>query len=220
MVPIVQFFYYAQFDAIDAAAVPAAVERISQWLAAFATRNFVVEVFNEKCGDKPVTPLGLTIAEMIEMVHNASTGRKLLVSASCGGGGLPAPAVVAAADYVLVHGNGQQPGGITSMIEKIKAMPAFAADPKPIVFNEDDHGHLAAGSGDSNLAAAVESGASWGFLCCCDSTVQGDYSTGFQCPPVNWAEGKCLSGGKGAPMPDGSKADFAAALRHYSSTEL
>ena len=63
----------------------------------------------------------------------------------------------------------------------------------------------------------TQSGASWGFLCCCDGTVQGDYSTGFQCPPVNWADGKCLGGSHGAPLPNASKADFGAALKRYSA---
>ena len=180
-----------------------------------------MEVFNEKCSDTPVTSLGLTVADMIGIVHNvsAAAGRTILTSASCGGGGIPSPSVVAAADFVLVHGNGRQPSGITHMLKTLKSMPAYAAHPKPIVFNEDDHGHLAAGSGDSNMAAAIDGGASWGFLCCCDGKVQGDYSTGFQCPPVNWAEGKCLSGSKGVPMPNASKADFKDALKRYS-TEL
>lgn len=42
MVPIVQFFYYAQFGAIEAAALPAAVTTISKWLAALPNKNFLV----------------------------------------------------------------------------------------------------------------------------------------------------------------------------------
>lgn len=217
MVPIVQYFYYAQFSKIEPAAVPAAATAISQWLAAMPLRNFLVEVFNEKCSDKPVTPLGLTIANLIDIVHNASDASRrakgvapLLVSASCGGGGIPSPEVVAASDFVLLHGNGQTPEKVEEMVANVRAMPAFIADPKPIVFNEDDHGHLVGEDEDaeksavprSNLAAAVGANASWGFLCCCDGAVQGDYSTGFQCPPVNWAAvGACLSGPHGNEMP-------------------
>lgn len=144
-------------------------------------------MFNEKCDDKPITPLGLTgergtqcshmtqdtsqpcaamdpcartavssaaashlvvfdvlaalfaVTDLIGIVHNTSTaaGRKLLASTSCGGGGIPSPTVLSASDFVLVHGNGQQPAGITRMIDTLKAMPAFQAGPKPIVFNED-----------------------------------------------------------------------------------
>lgn len=217
MVPIVQYFYNAQFSKIEPAAVPAATTAISQWLAALPLRNFLVEVFNEKCSDEPVTPLGLTIANLIDIVHNASESSTrvngaapLLVSASCGGGGIPSPEVVATSDFVLLHGNGQTPEKVQEMVANVRAMPAFIADPKPIVFNEDDHGHLV-GEDEaaeenavphSNLAAAVGANASWGFLCCCDGAVQGDYSTGFQCPPVNWATvGACLSGPHGTRMP-------------------
>ena len=216
LVPIVQFFYHAQFPNIAAAAVPAAVVTMTKWLAALPLQNFLVEVFNEKCGDKPITSLGLTIADLIGIVHNTSE-HKILTSASCGGGGIPSPSVVSAADFVLLHGNGQQPAGIRHMLKTVKSMPAFTANPKPIVFNEDDHGNLAAGSGDSNMGAAIDGEASWGFLCCCSGKVQGDYSTGFQCPPVNWAAaGKCLGGSKGDPMPYASKTDFKDALQRYS----
>ena len=46
-----------------------------------------MEVFNEKCSDTPVTSLGLTVADMIGIVHNvsAAAGRTILTSASCGG---------------------------------------------------------------------------------------------------------------------------------------
>ena len=179
--PTVQWFYYAQFASIAPAAVPAAATAITQWLAALPLSNFLVEVFNEKCGDEQITPLGLTVADLIGIVHNASAaarqrqGRgRLLASASCGGGGIPSPSIVAAADFVLLHGNGQTPAKITKMVETVQAMPAFAAAPKPIVFNEDDHGHLAPeqgggrgrgrdGAPGSNMAAAVAANTSGGF---------------------------------------------------------
>jgi hypothetical protein len=49
---------------------------------------------------------------------------------------------MAASDFVLVHGNGQQPAGITGLVGRVRAMPSYLAKPKPIVFNEDDHGGL------------------------------------------------------------------------------
>ena len=71
------------------------------------------------------------------------------------------------------------------MAGKVRAMPSWQVRPTPVVFNEDDHGNLLARSPTgSNLEAAIAANASWGFLCCCDAKVQGDYSTGYQCPPV------------------------------------
>jgi hypothetical protein len=171
MVVIVQWFYYAQFALLEPAAVPAAATAITEWLAALPLSNFLIEVYNEQCGDKPITPLGLTIVDLIGIVHNASATRrqrqglgKLMASASCGGGGIPSPAVVGAADFVLLHGNGQTPAKVAKMVATVRSMPVFAAAPKPIVFNEDDHGHLAQNDHESaprsNLAAAVGANAS------------------------------------------------------------
>lgn len=228
MVPIVQFFYAAQFSQV-AANVDHAVTEVTHWLLGTGHRNFIVEVFNEKCDAE--------IARLVDLVHNISKvcpfrlkhcsplsqehGQPLLTGSSCLGGRQPSAEIVKAADFILLHGNGQQPEGITELIAKVRAMPEYQANPKPIVFNEDDHGHMTGtiGPTTSNLGAAVGSNSSWGFLCCCDGKVQGDYNTGYQCPPVNWGtKGPCLSGSKGLPMPQGSKEDFFAATAELSKS--
>ena len=52
MVPIVQFFYYAQFPNIDESAVPGAVASISKWLVALPLQNFLVEVWAPEFGGR------------------------------------------------------------------------------------------------------------------------------------------------------------------------
>ena len=57
-----------------------------------------------------------------------------------------APKVVVVSDFVLIHGNGEEPAGITKLVNKVRAMPSWQGKPMPIVFNEDDHGNLLTGS--------------------------------------------------------------------------
>ena len=216
MVVIVQFFYSYQFTQLSEAAQTAAVSQITLFLLGTALQNFVIDAFNERCNAED--------AGRITAIHAlaAEHDRKLLVASSCPGGQhTPAPEVVAASDFVLIHGNGAQPAGITRLVGKVRAMESWQAKPMPIVFNEDDHGNLLARSPTgSNLEAAIAANASWGFLCCCDAKVQGDYSTGYQCPPVDWriaGGGLCLSGPQGAPMANGSKADWGTALQRITA---
>eukprot|EP00040_Diaphanoeca_grandis_P030202 m.178133 g.178133 ORF g.178133 m.178133 type:complete len:386 (-) comp31926_c1_seq1:304-1461(-) len=214
MVIIVQYFYYAQFSNLDAGADVVAIEQATSWLLFSGYSNFVVEVFNEKCTDVQ--------AGYVDQVHTLARkfGKPLLVSSSCGGGGMPSPALVTAADFVLLHGNGHTPVEIAGMIAKVKAMPEWIAKPTPIVFNEDDHGFFNNGIGpESNLASAVAHHASWGFLCCCNGTTDGGVShyvdsVGYQCPPVNWGlKGECLSGPRGSIEPNMTKQAWFEATK-------
>ena len=98
-------------------------------------------------------------AEMIVRLKQAHAG--FLYSTSGGGAdvkrnrGMPSPALVEADDYVLIHGNGLRPAGVEAAIKAIRAMPAWQADPKPIVINEDS-------PAVPNLEAAWQNGCSWG----------------------------------------------------------
>ena len=75
----------------------------------------------------------------------------MLVSTSYGGGGLPSQAMIDAADYILLHGNGQGPDDICRMVETVRGQTG-----KPIIFNQDS-------VSVDNMVAAWESGASWGY---------------------------------------------------------
>jgi hypothetical protein len=204
MIVIVQYFYSYQFAALKEP--EKAVDAVTKWLLQTGRNNFLIEVFNERCD--------ATQARYIDQVHaiGAAAGRTLLASVSCGGGGMPADEVIASADFVLLHGNGQSPASVRALVDKVRAADTYT--PKPVVFNEDDHGHF---GGDSNLAAAVSSRASWGFLCCCKADTPATHyarSSGYQCPPVNWGlEGECLSGSGGKHEPNMTKGEFFAATR-------
>ena len=55
----------------------------------------------------------------------------------------------------MIHGNGLRPAGVEAAIVAIRAMPAWQANPKPIVINEDS-------PAVPNLEAAWRNGCSWG----------------------------------------------------------
>jgi hypothetical protein len=112
------------------------------------------------------------------------------------GRGMPTPALVEAADYVLIHGNGTRPPQLGAAIRAIQAMPVYQQNPKPILINEDS-------PAVPNLDAAWRNGASWGYY---DQGFEGqgddpyeryqprprwntgpfEELNGFQTPPVNW----------------------------------
>ena len=46
---------------------------------------------------------------------------------------MPSPALIEANDYVLIHGNGLRPSQVEAAIKAVCAMPAWQANPKPIV---------------------------------------------------------------------------------------
>lgn len=217
MVAIVQYFYNTQYVKMSAAAQSGAVTQITQWLLHTGLRNFVIDAFNERCGSA-----GEDAARLRAIRAMAP---HFLLSSSCPGGDrLPDPDVLAASDFVLLHGNGDSPLGIAKKLETVRSMAGWSSKPRPIVFNEDDHGNLTSTSATgSNLQAALDNRASWGFLCCCTRKVQGDYSTGFQCPPVDWrinGGGQCLSGPQGKLMTHGSKSDWGETLRRISKPKL
>jgi hypothetical protein len=215
MVSIVQYFYYEQYPIVGDAARDAAVTRATEWLAQTGYKNIVVDLFNEKCESE--------WASSVHRVKEVSqqNGNRILVGTSCLGGHLPASEVVDASDFILLHGNGQSTDGLRKLVSSVRDMESFKQSPKPVVFNEDDHGGFHEGD-DSNFQAALDGQASWGFLCCCSDAVQGDYSTGFQCPPVDWrmsGSGQCLSGAQGDAMLHGSKAEFADMLRRVTKPQ-
>eukprot|EP00039_Didymoeca_costata_P025227 m.12660 g.12660 ORF g.12660 m.12660 type:complete len:367 (+) comp4705_c0_seq1:119-1219(+) len=219
MVPIVQYFYYYQYSSINSDKQNVAVQSATEFLLQTGYKNFIIDAFNERCGAED--------APRISLIKNISKaqGRKLLVSTSCGGRGTPDPAVMEVADFVLMHGNGNSLQDFESKINAVKAMPEYKSNPVPIMFNEDDSGKFTTTDPNgSHLNIATTNNASWGFLCCCDGNVQGDYSTGYQCPPVDWrigsGQGKCLSGPKGNLLPNASKVDFGMALKRITKDDL
>ena len=185
MVVILGYFYFGQDQRLrDEAAVVRATDEATKWLLAGGWRNVLVEVNNEcnvKAYDHEILKPA-RVHELILRVRNAERdGRRLLVSTSYGGGGIPQENVVRASDFLLLHGNGvTNSARITEMVKQTRAVPGYR--PMPIVFNEDDHEKFDQPA--NNFAAALAARTSWGWF---DYRRKGEAGEeGYQSPPVNW----------------------------------
>lgn len=184
MAPMIGIFYFGQEPRLESeAAILNAVDQFTDWLLESGFRNVLVEVSNE-C-DIPSYRHGIIkparAEELIRRIQHRSKG-KLLVSTSFSGGSLPTEAVIAQADYILLHGNGiGEPEKIGGMVRAVRTSPAYRG--QPIVFNEDDHYDFE--KPKNNFLAAVNEYASWGFF---DYRMKGEgFSEGYQSVPVDWA---------------------------------
>jgi hypothetical protein len=183
MVPIVGYYYFGQDERLkDEAAVKNGVQKATEWLFSRGYRNLLIEVNNE-CNvaryDHDILKPP-RVHELIEMVKAMkSGGRRFLVGTSYGGGAIPTPNVVAASDFLLLHGNGvTDPNRIAEMVVQTRAVPGYRK--MPILFNEDDHFDFDKPS--NNMMKAVGEYASWGYF----DPGKSDYQDGYQSPPVNW----------------------------------
>jgi hypothetical protein len=185
MIAIVGYFYFGQDQRLDDdAAVRRAVTNATQWLLAQGYRHVLVEVANECDNRSYEQPLiqAARIHELIGLVKSTSgKGRGLPVSASFNGGTVPHANVVAAADFLLLHGNGvADPNGIGRMVQETRKVAGYR--PMPILFNEDDHFDF--DKPRNNFIAAVGEYASWGYF---DFRMKGEgFDDGYQSVPVNW----------------------------------
>jgi hypothetical protein len=182
MAVILGIFYFGQDERLrDETAVRRAVTMATEYVLGSGWRNVLLEINNE-CNvlyDHAILQPDRVHELILEAKSIVKDGRRLLVSTSYGGGTIPGEDVARAADFLLIHGNGvDDPGRIAAMVRETRAVPGCGN--KPILFNEDDH--YGFDRPVSNLSAAIEAGASWGYY------DQGDnnYRDGFQSPPVNW----------------------------------
>ncbi len=205
MVAMVGLFYWTQMLKMDGeeAIWRAAGEALS-FLEGTGRRNILVELANEVDVVVRRTPYAIFGWDRVhEMIARLRADHPTLLYSTSGGGanvetgsGMPSAAAVAESDYVLLHGNGTRPPQLAAAIQAVRAMPAYKANPKPIVINEDS-------PAVPNLDAAWRSGASWGYY---DQGFEGqaddpyvhyaprprssegpfDALNGFQTPPVNW----------------------------------
>jgi hypothetical protein len=103
------------------------------------------------------------------------------VSTSFKGGVVPPEHLMAASDYILLHGNRvDHPDGIRAQVAATRASSAYRG--QPIFFNEDDHYDFEAP--DNNFAAAVEGGVGWGFFDY--RRLREGFVEGYQSLPVDW----------------------------------
>jgi hypothetical protein len=184
MVVILGLFYFGQDERLrDEQAVVRAVDHAAAWVLDRGYGNVLIEINNE-CNVRYDHP-GLQPARVHELITRVKSttrrGRRLLVSTSYGGNTLPGAEVLAASDFVLLHGNGvSNPDRIAEMVRQTRQMPAFA--PKPILFNEDDHYGFE--KPWNNFVAATSEHASWGFF---DFRRKGEaFDEGYQSVPVVW----------------------------------
>ena len=185
MVVILGYFYFGQDQRLkDDEAVRRGVRAATEWLHNGRYRNVLVEIANEcdnRAYDRPLLRAG-SVHELIDLVKSiARDGYRYPVSVSFNGGSIPTPSVVAAADFLLMHGNGvSDPDRIAAMVADARAVQGYRR--MPVLFNEDDHFDF--DKPRNNCAAAVGAYASWGYF---DYRMAGEgFDEGYQSVPVNW----------------------------------
>ncbi len=205
MAVIVGLFYWVSIGRMAGdEAIWRAARNALDWLACTSHRNLLIEVANEvdvvydRTGCEMFRPSRVheTVARLKEL-HP-----EMLISASGGGAnvssgrGMPSGHLVAASDYVLLHGNGTRPPQLAEAIRAVRDLPEYRRHPKPVLINEDS-------PAVPNLDAAWRNYASWGYY---DQGFAGQADdpyvpyasrprwadqpladlSGFQTPPVNW----------------------------------
>ncbi len=190
MVPIVGYFYFGQDQRLaDEQSVIRAVDNATDWLLDCEYANLLIEVGNEvdhRKYDHAILRAD-RCHELIERVQRRSQGKvatpkgRLLVSTSLCGGVVPPENLVAASDFLLLHGNGVgEQDRIREMVDQTRQVNGYHG--QPILFNEDDHFDFEAE--DNNLLAALDRHASWGYF---DYRMTGEgHDSGYQSVPVNW----------------------------------
>jgi hypothetical protein len=182
MVAIVGVYYWGQDQRLkDEESVKRGIDNTVDWIFENGWRNVMIEINNE-CDVyyehdilKPDR-----VSELIDRVKKIShNGRRLLVSTSFSGGVVPPENVVRSADYILIHGNGvKNPEIIVAMVRKTRKIPGY--QPKPVVFNEDDHYDFEKPM--NNFVAALSEYSSWGYF----DMGKNNYADGYQSVPANW----------------------------------
>ena len=169
MVAFVTLFYQGQDQRIaNEAGVIRAVDQATDFILANAYTNVVVEIANE-AGHPGFNHAILSPSRIGELIDRVQA-RGLLAGTSLGGGVLPSTELANTSDLVLLHGNGQSPDSIRSMVQTMRSRTS-----KPIVFNEDS-------TSIANMDAATAAGSSWGYY----DQGTNNYRDGFQSPPINW----------------------------------
>lgn len=182
MVAILGIFYFGQDQRLENEdAVIRAVDETVDWILDRGYTHVLIEVNNEcnvRYDHAILQPK--RVHELIERIQKRTRdGQRLLVSTSYGGGKVCEENVVRTADFLLMHGNGvSDPKRIAQMVAQVKKVPGY--QPKPILFNEDDHFDFDKPS--NNMVEALGAYVSWGYF----DPGQSNYQDGYQCPPVKW----------------------------------
>ncbi len=192
MVVILGLFYFGQDERLtDEAAVIAATDNACNWLCENGYTNVIIEIANEvnvpKYEHEILCPP--RVHELIERVQQRTEG-KLLAGTSMAGNSIPPGNIIAASDFLLLHGNGVgakctergkgNPDRIREMVDTCRANSAYRG--QPILFNEDDHFDF--DDADNNMIGAVSRYAGWGLFDW--RWPDEDFDHGYQSMPCNW----------------------------------
>jgi hypothetical protein len=174
MVAILGYFYFGQDKRLSSeTAIRNAVTNATQWVLTQGYTNVMIEICNESGNYHYAILQPKRVSELISAVQLQSNnfGHRLLVSVSLLPGRVPPRNITSIEDFILLHGNGISPSGITKYVNTVRSLGTN----KPIIFNEDS-------TSTGNLSAAINDHASWGYY---DAGVN-NYVDGFQSPPTNW----------------------------------
>lgn len=193
MVVILGLFYFGEDQNLtDDNAVRNAIKNAINWVLDKGYTHVIIEINNE-CSVAAYDHEILKCERVHELIHLAKSiqrqGRSLYVSTSLAGGHVPTDNIVAASDFILIHGNGvQDHKRITEISEEIRRKNVYS--PKPLVNNEDDIPWRNPNQGweekGNNFVASVQSYTGWGFF---DFRLPEEnelYNQGYQSIPVNW----------------------------------
>jgi hypothetical protein len=191
MVVCLGYFYFGQDERLtDEDAIKTAVDNATHWVLERGYTNVLIEINNE--ADVPKYEHEILCPPRVhELIERAKAiemnGRRLLVGTSFTRRMVPTDAVIAASDYILLHGNGMHDTAqIAKRITDTRASSAYRG--QPIFFNEDDHFEFESES--NNFTTALENRAGWGFFDpgpgAGGHAAYGDYVVGYQNPPINW----------------------------------
>lgn len=185
MAVILGYFYQGQDQYLeDEAAVCRAVDQATTWILEEGYINVMVEINNEsdvKAYDHEILK-SVNVHKLIERAKAISIdGRSLLVSTSMKGCSAPTEEIIAASDFVLIHGNGaKKVDRILDVIKKVRSLENYRT--MPMIINEDDNYNFDCQI--NNLTLATSEYVSWGFF---DYRFDGEsMEDGFQSIPVNW----------------------------------
>lgn len=163
MVVILGLFYVGQEKYLDdAEAARNGIKNAVEWVLTNGYKNVLLEINNE-CDFFKLDGLSPeTVHKSIEYAKSITYhGKRLLVSTSYAGKIVPSDKVIAASDFVLLHGNGVwKPERITLQVDSVRKSPAYTL--KPVVYNEDDHFKF--DEEVNNFVKATEAYASWGYF--------------------------------------------------------
>lgn len=182
MMVIVGLFYGVAAQSLrDEAAVVRATTAACDWLAGSGFGNVLLEIGNEI--DIPAFSHDIIkpprCGELIALAQARAPA--VPVSTSFKGGVVPPEHLLAASDYVLLHGNNvDTPDAIRAQVAGTRASAAYRG--QPILFNEDDHFDF--DKPDNNFVAAIEGGAGWGFFDY--RRIRERFEDGYQSLPVDW----------------------------------